>query len=128
MKQRITAILIDHIIGTLIVGVIFISINWDTMINPIDSNFSRPFETFNLVMTLGIIYYLLKDIYRGRSIGKRFVGIAIRDIENSNNIPGIIRLIIRNLTVLIWPFELIIMLLTNRRIGDRIAKTIVIKS
>jgi uncharacterized RDD family membrane protein YckC len=83
----------------------------------------RPFETFNLVLALGMIYYLFKDIYQGRSLGKRVLGIAVRDNENSSLIPGSLRLITRNLTIFLWPIELLLLILMRRRIGDIIAKT-----
>lgn len=123
MKQRILAILIDHIIGTTISLIIFMAFNWESIINPIDSNFMRPFESFNLVLALGMIYYLLKDTYQGRSLGKRVLRIAVRDIENTSIIPGSLRLIIRNITIFLWPIELLLLILMRRRVGDMIART-----
>lgn len=90
---------------------------------PTDSNFMRPFETFNTILLLGMIYYFLKDVYQGRSVGKRVLRIAVRDIEDTSKKPGSIRLIIRNVTVFLWPVELLLLILMGRRIGDIIAKT-----
>lgn len=123
MKQRILAFLIDHLIGTLIFGIVFMATNWNSIVNPTDSNFMKPFETFNIILVIGMIYYLLKDIYQGRSIGKRVSGIAVRDVDHSNVTPGILRLLIRNITIFLWPIELIILVLTQRRIGDLLART-----
>ena len=123
MKKRILAILIDHIVGTIISLFIFMGFNWESIINPTESNFMRPFETFNTILALGMIYYLLKDTYQGRSVGKRVIGIAVRDFENSSITPGSIRLIIRNITTFLWPIELLLLILMRRRIGDIIART-----
>jgi uncharacterized RDD family membrane protein YckC len=123
MQKRLLAILIDHIVGSLIFGIIFFSINLDSFINPTESNSMKPFETFNTILGFGMIYYLLKDIFKGRSIGKRLFGLRVIDKNNNNNVPGIIRLMLRNLTILIWPIELLMLITTKRRIGDIIAKT-----
>lgn len=125
--QRILAFLIDHLIGCCIMGVIFWTVNWDSILISTDSNIMRPFETFYSVLAFGMIYYLLKDIRGGISIGKRVLKIAVRDITNSDIIPGIFRLIIRNITTIIWPIELILVVLAQRKLGDKIARTQVIK-
>lgn len=123
MQKRLLAILIDHILGTVIFGIIFFSINLDSFIDPTESNSMKPFETFNTIIGFGMIYYLLKDIFKGRSIGKRLIGLRVVDINNTNDVPGKIRLVVRNITVLIWPIELLILIFKHRRIGDIITKT-----
>jgi uncharacterized RDD family membrane protein YckC len=123
MQQRILAILIDHVVGTMIFGILFLTVNFDSFFNPTDSNVMKPFETFNAILGFGMIYYLLKDLYKGRSIGKRLMGLVVTDNNNNRTIPGVTRLITRNITVLIWPIELIALILKRRRIGDLIAKT-----
>jgi uncharacterized RDD family membrane protein YckC len=78
----------------------------------------------------GIFMFLLlnKDYYNSRSIGKRITGYKVVD-----NISGLsaskIQCLIRNITTLLWPIE-IALLLTNssRRLGDFIAGTKVIES
>ncbi len=123
MQERLLAILIDHIVGSLIFGIIFFSINLDSFINPTEANLMKPFETFNTILGFGMIYYLLKDIFRGRSIGKKLFGLRVTDKDNKNIVPGALRLIIRNITILFWPIELLVLVLMRRRLGDIIAKT-----
>ncbi|RIX52786.1 hypothetical protein D3P08_12340 [Paenibacillus nanensis] len=123
MQQRLVAILLDHVVGTLMFGILFFAVNMNSFIHPTDSNAMIPFESFNTVLGFGILYYLLKDLYKGRSIGKRIMGLVVTDENNNEAIPGAIRLITRNITVLIWPIELITLILMRRRIGDLIAKT-----
>jgi uncharacterized RDD family membrane protein YckC len=69
----------------------------------------------------------MKDLFGGRSFGKRFFRLAVRDANNLNNTPTKSRLFIRNITLLIWPLEFIYYLINNKRIGDLIAKTQVIR-
>jgi uncharacterized RDD family membrane protein YckC len=123
MQQRLLAIFIDHVVGTIIFGILFFVVNFGSFVNPTDSNLMEPFETFNTILGFGMIYYLLKDLYKGRSIGKRFMGLVVTDNNNKSAIPRMNRLIIRNVTVLIWPIEIIVLILKRRRLGDIIAQT-----
>ena len=81
-------------------------------------------------MIPGFFLYFLKDAIKGISIGKWIMGIMVRDAVNVDNIPSIGRLFLRNLLVIIWPIEFFI-LATNdekKRLGDKIAKTTVVKN
>ena len=77
---------------------------------------------------LFIVIFTLKDI-SGNSIGKRLLGFAIFSTV-TNEKPTIIQLILRNIFFfLLIPFEAFIILFRpdQRRLGDLIAKTKVIK-
>ena len=82
---------------------------------------------FGYLSSTPIIVFLLmlKDIIIGKSIGKRWVKIMVRDYYNPTKVPSLWRLILRNITVLIWPVEYIFMLINreHRRMGDIIAGT-----
>jgi uncharacterized RDD family membrane protein YckC len=69
----------------------------------------------------------MKDLFGGRSMGKRFFGLAVRDANDLNNTPTKSRLVIKNITLIVWPLEFIYYLINNKRIGDLIAKTQVIR-
>jgi uncharacterized RDD family membrane protein YckC len=73
--------------------------------------------------------YALKDEINGRSLGKRVFGIAVRCIENVSAIPSKWRLFLRNITLVILPIEFLIMIFNpdGTRLGDLLAKTIVVK-
>lgn len=67
--------------------------------------------------------YFNKDIYLGRSIAKRIIKLQIVDIK-TNKPANPIRCFVRNLTLILWPIEVIVGLINNeRRIGDFIAGT-----
>lgn len=121
--RRMGAFLTDHILITIVAMVPFM-INFNKLVE--DTNYI--FEIFSIVMFIGIIFYLLKDIIFGRSIGKILFGIYVKDYEDIEKSPPLLNLIIRNILVFIWPIEFIIMLIDKdgRRLGDKIAKTQVI--
>jgi uncharacterized RDD family membrane protein YckC len=69
---------------------------------------------------------LLRDGFRGRSIGKHLLGLRL--VTGSGKPCGYFRSIIRNLTLLIpgWNLlELILVMAGKARTGDRFAKTMV---
>jgi len=67
--------------------------------------------------------FLNKDISFGKSIGKAFVGLRV--VSSSTGSPAsAIQCMIRNLFVLIWPLEALMLLFSpKRRIGDFVAGT-----
>jgi hypothetical protein len=85
---------------------------------------SIAFALFLIMFT--IISFLLKDCFNGVSLGRYLMGIAVRDINNSEVIPSKKRLILRNFSMLAWPFEFLVLLFTKQRVGDRISHTEVI--
>jgi uncharacterized RDD family membrane protein YckC len=126
-KRRIAAFLIDHFaISFIMVGIILLSLGTDFME---ENNFDSMKNVMLPIMIIGFIVYFLKDSVNGTSFGKWIMGIMVRDNKNKNETPSIIRLFIRNIFIIIWPVEFLI-LATNkdkRRLGDQISKTIVVK-
>ena len=58
------------------------------------------------------------------------MGIMVRDENNQNEIPSIGRLFLRNLFIIIWPVEDIVLATSDqkKRPGDNVAKTVVVKN
>lgn len=127
-KRRIAAFLIDHFVITfLIVTILFLFFGKD-LINGDNPGQIIPILLFGLIP--GFIFYFGKDSYQGISVGKWIMGIMVRDEENPNKVPPLGRLFLRNLFLIIWPIEFII-LATNeqkKRLGDKVAKVIVLKN
>lgn len=121
--RRIGAFIIDHILITVIAMIPFM-MNF----NRISEDVNYLFELFPITMLIGVAGYLCKDVFWGRSIGKLLFGIYIKEYENADETPELYKLIFRNMFVLIWFVEFIVMLTDNegRRLGDKIAKTQVI--
>ncbi|MDO5637538.1 MAG: RDD family protein [Myroides sp.] len=127
-KRRIAAFIIDHFVMTfLMVSIVFIALGPDFMDG---NNPSKRMTTMLVVMIPGFILYFAKDSLKGISAGKWIMGIMVRDEINQNEIPSFGRLFLRNLFILIWPIEFIV-LATNdqkKRLGDKVAKTVVVKN
>ena len=78
-----------------------------------------------LVLLLGI---LLRDVYRGRSLGKRILGLRL--LTRDGGSCTLLCSILRNLPLLISPWNLLELYLVvsgRRRTGDRIAGTNVVE-
>jgi hypothetical protein len=62
------------------------------------------------------------------SFGKWVMGIMVRDANDLNITPSFIRLFVRNLFLIIWPVEFIVLATSKvkQRLGDQVAKTVVL--
>ena len=69
--------------------------------------------------------YLFKDVVGGQSIGKRMKKIKV--VLKSGEDADVLRLIARNITFVIWPIEAILVVMGRERIGDKLAKTMVVE-
>lgn len=127
-KRRIAAFIIDHFVLTfLMVSIVFIALRPNFMD---ENNPSKMTTTMLFVMIPGFILYFAKDSLKGISVGKWIMEIMVRDENDQNEIPSFGRLFLRNLFIIIWPVEFIV-LATNdqkKRLGDKVAKTVVVKN
>lgn len=125
-KRRIAAFLIDHfIVSFLAISIIFLIIGPDF----IDKNdFGLMKSSMIIVGIPFFIVYFCKDLMNGISLGRWIIGIMVRDENKSNEIPSKTRLIIRNLFLLIWPIELLVLAINDdkKRLGDKVVKTTVL--
>jgi hypothetical protein len=80
-------------------------------------------EPYDYLALLGPTVYLCKDIVGGRSLGKCKLNLQVVN-EQDGQAASPVRCVIRNVTLLIWPVELLIAMLNpSRRLGDRLANT-----
>ncbi|AUC81602.1 RDD family protein [Lacinutrix sp. Bg11-31] len=127
-KRRIAAFLIDHFTITfLIVGIVFLLLGTDFMD---ENNFSNLITKMLPAMLVGFLLYFAKDSIKGISPGKWVMGIMVRDEKNPTEVPSIGRLFLRNLFLIIWPVEFIVLASSQekKRLGDKTAKAIVVKN
>lgn len=127
-KRRIAAFLIDHFTFTfLIVGIVFLSLGTNFMD---ETNFSNLISKMLPAMLIGFLIYFAKDSIKGISPGKWVMGIMVRNENNPNVVPSIGKLFVRNLFLIIWPIEFIILASSQekKRLGDKTAKAIVVKN
>jgi uncharacterized RDD family membrane protein YckC len=122
---RIGSIILDHFVMTFVV-MIFAA---PGMVYDLVQTFGNPDAQPKLF--LGNFYlnifafslYFNKDTFCGRSIAKRVLKLQVVD-RRTNKPAGPLRCLVRNLTVLLWPIEVVVALInTERRIGDFIAGT-----
>ena len=118
--------MIDHIIMSFLAGMsclLAMGEHWD-MADP-----GRMLSIMLPVMLVIFVIYFMKDSFRGISPGRFVIGIAVRDHAEPNATPGILRLALRNLLIIIWPVEFFVLAFSKqkRRLGDRLAKTIVVR-
>jgi uncharacterized RDD family membrane protein YckC len=123
-KRRIAAFLIDHFtMSFLIVGLVFALLG---------TNYLNHLNIGRMLigMLLGFFIYFAKDSIKGISFGKWIMGIMVRDENNFSETPSFGRLFLRNLFVVIWPVEFIVLASSDKkkRIGDNVAHTVVLKN
>lgn len=125
--RRIAASIIDLFVMTFVmISLAAIALGSD-FIDKYDIAYIR--TILLLVMIPCLILYFSKDSYRGISVGRWIMGIMVRN-ESDNQVPSYIRLLIRNLFIIIWPVEFIVLLVNDdkRRIGDKVTKTMVFRN
>lgn len=124
LHLRIIAFLIDHFI---IVAIAFIPffLSFNKVIDDTESIFSFALK----IVLIAFLLYLIKDSILGISIGKWFMGIKVREKEDYHKVPGVFRLLVRNIFTFLWLIELIVLVASKdqRKLGDKLAKTEVVK-
>lgn len=126
--KRIASFLIDHFIITFfLVSIVFIYVGP----NFIDeNNLDKMGSTMLAVLLPGFLLYFLKESIKGISFGKWIMGIMVRDADDPSKIPSFGRLLVRNLFIVIWPIEFLVLASSRekKRLGDKIVNTTVVDS
>ena len=128
VAARLGAFMIDHVILTLLTFILIIPVMQIRLIlfGHIDANPDRMFSiAFVIMMFIAFFIYCLKDIIKGRSLGKRALGIAVRNRSDMSQIPSAGRLFLRNVFTFLWPLDFLVLVCSADRtkIGDKIAGT-----
>lgn len=128
---RLGAMVIDHIIMTMIVMIFFIpvmlSVSTDALkVTHEQTSFNFMGGVWGYVSMLGLILYPCKDCINGRSIAKRMLKLQVVD-NSTGQVASPFKCFIRNLFIVLWPIEVIVALTnTSRRLGDKVAGTKVV--
>lgn len=123
--SRIVAYLIDHVVLSIMTVLPLIILIFNENLKD-----SYLFIVFTIWLLIVMVLFSLKDSIKGTSLGKWIIGLSVKDESNGMDVPSYTRLILRNLLLMIiWPIELIFLVANKnkQRIGDKLAKTIVIK-
>lgn len=79
-----------------------------------------------VALAILLLTLLFRDGYRGRSVGKRLLGLKIMTPDGRPC--GYVRSFVRNVTLILLPVEILLVLRRNSlRVGDRLAKTSVVE-
>lgn len=124
---RLGSMIFDHFIMTIVAMIFFIPM----MIKSFSSAFNISHEQTEMnfdgpllyVSLLGFALYFCKDVINGRSIGKRITKTQVVD-NATGQVASPLKCFVRNITIPIWPIEVIVTLINpSRRLGDQIAGT-----
>ncbi|MCL2225982.1 MAG: GNAT family N-acetyltransferase [Defluviitaleaceae bacterium] len=120
--KRFAAFLIDHFIFSFTLIPLYMIFVFSA-----GGNFTESDAVLSvLIFTAAVLVaYCLRDIVGGRSLGKRLVGIGVRDISDTSAIPSVPRLFLRQILTPLWPLEFLVLIVSNQRqkLGDKMAKT-----
>lgn len=126
-KRRGLALLIDSWLYTSLISITLYHLFYNQ--NEIQ-NSAWIHQSFPIMMVILASYalFLAKDMFNGTSPGKYILGIRICQKDNPTTIRPLPS-ILRNITLIIWPIEGIVMTLNSdkRRIGDLFANSHVIR-
>lgn len=123
---RLASMLVDHFAMTMIAMVIVMPGFAINMINVF--SLSHDPSTFGIgwmvfLFAFGFSAYFNKDIFNGRSPAKRILKLQVID-NKTNQAANSLKCLVRNLTIPLWPMEVIFVLINpKRRLGDKIAGT-----
>lgn len=119
--MRIGAFIIDHliIVGVLVYPLILF------LFSHIQSNPAKEWTMFPVLMLIAFFVYCIKDIIKGKSLGKRAMGLAVRSSVDTSDIPSVSKLFLRNILTFAWPIEFLVLICGEKKmkLGDQIAGT-----
>lgn len=123
---RIGAMLIDHFVMSFVIMFLVLPFAMDGFaVGFTDESTTTPFSSglAFYAMIFGMSLYFNKDMIQGKSIAKRASKLEVVDIK-TGKVASSLKCLVRNLTIVIWPIEVIVVLISpSRRIGDFIAGT-----
>src|SRR5690625_3410160 len=112
---------IDHFVMTILMVIIVLPGFVVSFFDAFDLDhepYSSGIGILFFLFILGFTVYFNKDIFNGRSPAKRILKMQVIDIK-TGQAASPLKCLIRNLTIPIWPMEIIFVLINpKRRLGD----------
>ncbi|MCL2048532.1 MAG: cytochrome c oxidase assembly factor Coa1 family protein [Defluviitaleaceae bacterium] len=126
--KRLVAFLIDHFIFSFVFvapSVFYILLSARVLTGEMPVDVTRIVISSILITAVILLIYCLRDVIKGQSIGKRLLGIGVRDISDNSLVPSVPRLFLRQVLIFIWPIEFLSLVSSdeNQKIGDKLANT-----
>jgi len=124
---RLSSMLLDHFIMTMIAVLFFIPEMISTFTNAFTITHEQPqteiLGRMTYIYLIGFAIYFCKDCINGRSIAKRILKLQIVD-NLTGQVASPMKCLLRNVFCVLWPLEVVVALNNpSRRIGDRVAGT-----
>ncbi len=128
IRKRELAFIIDFFLASTVNGILSLIFLFTPILdgifgiklNILDNGYPIILSTF-----ISALYFIIRDILGGKSIGKKFMKLEIVYIgKNTECI--IYDRILRNITLIFLPLEIVVFLMKGRRLGDFLAKTDVV--
>ncbi|WP_289056136.1 RDD family protein [Carboxylicivirga marina] len=123
---RLASMLVDHFAMTFIIMFIVMpgfAVSMFDSLNLDHDPSSFGFGGLSFLFAFGFSAYFNKDIFNGRSPAKRILKLQVID-NKTGQVANSLKCLVRNLTIPLWPLEVIFVLINpKRRLGDRIAGT-----
>lgn len=117
---RLTSAIMDHVIMTIVVMIF--GLPYIIMVFLNKSTPKQQGVLFDMTL-IGFALYFCKDCIYGQSIAKRILKQQVVN-NKTGEIANPVRCFVRNIFIIIWPIELVVILITpQRRLGDIIAGT-----
>ena len=135
--NRLAMMVLDHIIFSTVSAMILLPFWFVFIFSTIKEGGPNPatgakavFGGLQIVMVAYIFiiaFYLCKDVINGRSPAKRIIGARVISMSTGETATPM-RCMLRNITLLFWPIEALLALITSdrRRLGDYLAGTRVV--
>jgi len=127
--KRLLAMLLDYVLMSILTAVLigpFINVPAKFDINGTQSSFLQLFDKESVyLILLGMTLFLCKDCVGGRSVAKRIIKYQVLD-SRSGKPATPLQCLLRNFLIVFWPVEVVMILFNpTKRLGDRLAGTIV---
>ena len=122
---RLSSMLLDHMIMTLMAGIFFIPEIIISLSNILTNEQpdTEMFGGMSFLFMIGFALYFCKDCINGQSIAKRILKLQLVD-NKTGKVTSPLKCLLRNVFCILWPLEVIVAFNNpGRRIGDLVAGT-----
>ena len=124
-SKRIGAFFIDFIIITIIYEIPFFILVMLPILQGKNPSADFVMKRALIATFFAYILFVFKDVFKNGSLGKKIMKLKIIDSESKED-ATLGKRILRNITWILSWIEFIVYLASNKRIGDRLAKTDVV--
>lgn len=122
--RRMLAGAIDFFIAAIIQAVLMASFVIRPMIK--ESILSEEIIPLTVILTfISLLYLILRDNLGNKSLGKKVMRLKILDIS-TNDSTSFLQRLLRNVTWILGPIEIVFFLISGTRFGEKISKTKVV--